>query len=203
MPRVVLFCLLLALSGCAQRSTVMVDSVVNATVAAHQDRCYAVASGMPGVRSDDARFMVYKEQLESVLASLDYCLARDESEATALVLLSYGEESWGAYQEEPRVGVGMGMGSGTGRGGSFFGLGVGVSQPYGGASPSVTRRIDLDAVPVGAPDKPGSLWSVSLTATGRGGNLRAAFPKMLDAARPYLGRDSHGPVTVTLDGDIW
>ena len=200
------FLLLLLLAGCAQKSTVTVDALG----AKHAEQRYVILPGMADVRADDLHFKEYKGHLARLLSSLGYTVVDTRQEATAAVLLSYGVS--GAmqpyYQEDPRVGVGVGLGSGGGyRTGSFFGLGIGLSQPYG-AAPSAaqyTRHIVLDAVDLttaGGPDTlegATSLWKVTLTSAGKSENLRYFFPAILQSAAPYIGQDTHGPVTVTFE----
>lgn len=205
--RISLLSFLLLLAGCAQKATVAVDAIG----VAHPEQRYVILPGMPDVRSDDLQFTEYKGHLARLMAGLGYKLADTRQEATAAVLLSYGV-SGGAqpyYQEDPRVGVGVGLGSGGGyyNSGSFFGLGLGFSQPYGGSppSPQYIRRIVLDAVDLSTAKGPDtlegvtSLWKVTLTSAGQSENMRYFFPAILQSAGPYIGHDTHGPVTVTLE----
>lgn len=204
--RVPVLWLLLLLAGCAQKATVAVDSMG----VAHPEQRYVILPGMPDVRPDDLQFTEYKGHLARLMAGLGYKIVDTRQEATAAVLLSYGV-SGGAqpyYQEDPRVGVGVGLGSGGGyyNSGSFFGLGIGLSQPYGGSpGPQYIQKIVLDAVDLstakGADTLEGvaSLWKVTLTSSGQSENMRYFFPAMLNSAGPYIGHDTHGPVTVTLE----
>lgn len=201
----VLVCLPLLAAGCGPTLQMRVEALGGA----HMEQNYAILPGQADTRPGDLFFEEYKSRLAGVLRSLGYRVTEDAKDASAAVLLSFsGSEEDPAYYyapSGPRVGVGMGSGYpyGSGWGGSVFGVGVGF--PLGNSAPPPPRhryRIGLDAVTLGkdgTPQDGKSLWEVRLNATGGDGDQRAAFAAMLDAARPYIGRDSKGTVNLTVD----
>ena len=194
-------CVLLV-SGCASRLSMTVDSIG----AQSKDVRYVILPGAEGMRLDDLLFVEYEKQLAALLASMDYQVTENEANSTAVVFLSwFTEEIAGGASDGASVGVGMGGGSGGHRrgGGSFMGMGLGLGFPMGGSAPSTTirHRVILDAYHLtpGAQNPVGkNLWRVTLVAADDENNLRAAFPLMMEAARPYIGNDSNGPVTVSV-----
>lgn len=196
----------LALAGCA-KPTLTVDGLAAPEGGAPANLRYAILPGMPETRPDDLQFMEYKNHLIPVLRGLGLSVAEDGKEATAVVLFSYQTRETATYSDGggPTVGIGVGSGSGGYHdrgwgGGNFFGLGIGV--PVGGGQPVSRYRhiVILDAV-AGTPDmrnKGASLWKITLSAENGENNLRAAMPAMLEAAKPYIGKDTHGAVTVEL-----
>ena len=200
LPLFFALCFLLV-SGCARPLVLTVDSMGTPG----QDARYVILPGMDSVRGDDLFFVEYKRQLAQLLGSMGYQVTENEADATAVVLLSWqtAVETTTVHGGGPVVGMGMGSSSGGyHRSGPFFGLGVGF--PLGGGSgPSRTYRyqITLDAVSFALDaDSPASksLWKVILAAADDENNLRAAFPAMLEAAKPYIGADSHGPISVSV-----
>lgn len=195
----------LAAVGCA-KPTVTVDALSAPMGDASPWASYAVMPGMADVRKSDLTFVEYKILLSGVLRELGFTVEEDAKRATATILFSYQSHAVPSSSASggSTVGIGLGSGcySGHGGGGSFFGLGLGF--PVGGGQPAMPYRhvILLDAVVGGGPgagtDKTANLWKVTLTADSDENNLRALMPAMLNAARPYIGKDSHGPVGVAL-----
>ena len=128
----------------------------------------------------------------------------DEKQATATVFFSYHTRETGAYSDSggPSVGIGIGSSSRGHLGGTFFGLGIGVPITGSPSDAAYYHTVVLDAL-TGAPgnsDKNTSLWKVTLTTERGTNNLRGIMPAMLESAKPYIGKHTEGPVTVTLEG---
>ncbi len=197
----------LALAGCAKPS-MQLDALSASESGAMPDVRYLILPGSTEVRADDLLFIEYKEHLAAVLRGLGCEVTEDSGRATAIVLLSWLVRDTEVYygNNSPSVGIGAGWGnSGYGPGwgnGNFFGLGLGF--PVGGEQ-GVTRHrymVVLDALaanPNSTTDKSKSLWKVMLSSQNSSDSPRVVIPAMLDAAGPYIGKDTRGPVTVTLD----
>ncbi len=197
--------LCLAIAGCAKPS-MRLDALSASANGDLPDVRYVILPGSTEVRPNDLLFIEYKEHLAAVLRDLGCAVTEDESQATAIVLLSWWIRDTEVYYGDsaPTVGVGAGWGNSADWGwgnGSFFGIGLGV--PVDGEH-SVTRHrymVALDALaasPDHGKEKGGSLWKVMLSTKNSSDSQRVIIPAMLDAARPYIGKDTRGPVTVTL-----
>jgi len=189
-----ILCILLV-SGCASHLSLTVDSIG----APSRDTRYVILPGMDGVRNDDLFFVEYKRELAQLLTSMNYEVTENEANASAAVMLSWFTELLAGSSSGARMGIGMGAG-GFRRGPS---MGVGMGFPVGGSAPSTVRRhqVSLDAYSFapGAENPVGqNLWKVILVATDEESNLRMIFPLMMEAARPYIGNDSHGPVNISV-----
>ena len=198
----VLVCLLCCLAGCA-KSTVTVNALSVAAGDAPPGIHYSILPGMAEIRADDLQFLEYKAHLVHVLRELGLMVTDNDRQATATVLFSYHTREIGAYADNggPSVGIGIGSSSRGHRGGSFFGLGIGVPIASSHSDAAYCYTVVLDAVtgtPGGA-DKNTSLWKVTLTAERGINNLRGIMPAMLNAAKPYIGKHSQGPVTVAFE----
>ncbi|SBW06448.1 exported hypothetical protein [uncultured delta proteobacterium] len=208
-----LFFLFLALGlaafGCA-KPTATVDGLAAPGGGVPANLRYAILPGMADTRPDDLQFVEYKNHLIPVLRGLGLAVAEDGEQATATVLLSYHTSEMMTYSDGSGPTVGIGVGSGSGGyydrdwgwgGGSFFGLGIGVPMGGGQTVSRYKHAVILDAV-AGTPDprnKGASLWKITVTADNGENNLRALMPAMLEAAKPYIGKDTHGAVTVPLE----
>lgn len=213
-----LFFLFLALSlaafGCA-KPTMTVDGLAAPSGGVPANLSYVILPGMADTRPDDLQFVEYKSHLTAVLRGLGLAVAEDGKQATATVLLSYHTGEMMTYSDGSGPTVGIGVGSGSGGyydrdwgwgGGSFFGLGIGVPMGGGQTVSRYKHVVVLDAV-AGSPDarnptmrdKGASLWKITLTADSGENSLRAVMPAMLEAAKPYIGKDTHGAVTVELE----
>lgn len=199
----------LAVAGCA-KPTLTVDGLSVPAGNIPANLRYAILPGMADTRPDDLHFVEYKNHLAPVLRGLGLFVAEDGKQATAAVLFSYHTREITTYSDGSGPTVGIGVGSGSGgyydrdwgwSGGNFFGLGIGVPVGGGQAVSRYKHIVVLDAV-AGAPDmrnKGASLWKITLTAESGADNLRGIMPAMLEAAKPYIGKDTHGAVTVELE----
>ncbi len=198
--------LCLAVTGCAKPS-VRVDTLSASAGGALPDVRYAILPGMPEIRNDDLSFLEYQKQLASMLRDLGCAVTEDGNQATGAVLLSWQASEKIAYYEDsgPTVGIGAGSSSYDGPGwggGSFLGLGIGIPMGDGQAVMRYRYMVVLDAVavsPGNGTSKPKSLWKVTLSSESDADSLRTVMPAMLEAAKPYIGKTTPGPVSVTLD----
>ena len=208
--RWIFLCLALSLplAGCA-KPTLTVDGLAAPAGDVPAGLRYAILPGMANTRPDDLQFVEYKNHLASTLRGLGFSLAEDGGRATATVLLSYHTLAT-SYSDGSGPSVGIGIGSGSGgyydrdwgwSGGNFFGLGIGVPLGGGQAGTHYRHTVVLDAVAgtYEKRDKAASLWKITLAAESDTNDLRGIMPAMLEAARPYIGKDTHGAVTVTLE----
>ena len=203
--RLFLVCLIFCLTTAAcSKPTVTVDALSASTGNASPEIRYAILPGTAEIRADDLRFVEYKGHLARVMRELGFIVTEDSAQATATVLLSYHARGIDVYADNsaPTVGIGIGSGSGGRRGISFFGLGIGV--PIGNSQPDARyiHTVVLDAAtrnPEGT-GKNTRLWKAVLTTESNSETLRGIMPAMLESAKPYLGKDTRGVVTATLEG---
>ncbi len=209
-PRILcLLALCLAAAGCA-RPSMTVNALAGRPDGAADRASYVILPGAADIPANDLLFAEYRGHVARLLQETGFAVAGSPAEAGAAVFLSYATREMAAYPGPgPTVGVGVGSGGYSDRdwdgwgGGRFFGLGIGI--PVGGGR-VVTRyrhSVTLDAktfTPGAAvPDSGTGLWKVTLTVDNDADILRLIMPAMLEAAKPYINTDSHGPVTVAFE----
>ncbi len=203
---IVLLAVLCLAAGCA-KPTATVDALSAPSASMPQNAGYLILPGMDGIKADDLYFVEYKNDLAAVLRGMGYQVTDDAAKAAAVVRLSWGGRETVLYTDPYGPSVGIGVGSGSGGyydrdwdrwgGGSFFGLGVGF--PVGGSAQASSRWRHTVVLEARSLPQDVSLWKVTLNTESGSDNLRGLMPALLQAAKPYIGKATSGPVTVPLE----
>lgn len=210
--------LALLAGGCATTASVKIDAAANP--AAADGFGYTISTRDPA-RLADPRHQAVIAHVHHALASRGMFEAPDPARADVVIDVEYGEhppQSKVTTVTQPVfVGPGSTMGgypgsSYPGSGGSGANIDPLTGQPYSSVAYVPVQRITYTTekyIRIRANENPKlkrrgdpppqQVWAVEATLDDETTNFEAALPAMIDAAIEYIGRNTGGQVTVTVE----
>ncbi len=165
------------------------------------------------IKEGDLQFREYKRMITRSLKNAGYIPVASKNEADILIYMQYGISGPKEEYEQhsvPTYGQ-MGMTSAytvpsptiPGAATTFYNPNYGVV----GYSNRVERRINytkilsLTALENKKGKEDDELWKVTAESTGDDNNMRKIFPSLVIAIEPYLGKNSHQEINITVPDD--
>ena len=205
------------LSGCAPlRFASNVDSLARADATAKNR--YVLLPGGKGVEAGDLQFQEFAAYIEKVLAEKGFVKAATFEDADVAIFLaysigepqnyqySYSVPTWGqtgvsSSETHGTVTSHGGMATYSGTTSYTPTYGITGSETHIGTQTGYTRFLSLDAYDVQTyinENKMAQVWKTDVISTGKTGDLRAVFPYMAVAMKPYLGTNTGRKIKVVL-----
>lgn len=215
---ILLFSLLLIITGCAvgPQFHVNVDSIGG--IESHSKNKYLLLPGVKGVEESDLQYREYSSFVERALISIGYVKTGNFAEADIAIFLGYGIGDPQTHQftyslpTYGQTGISSSSTYGTvntyGNKAIYSGkttytptYGVTGSKTYVGNRTTYFRYMFLDAIDLEEyrkTEKEVQLWKTTATSVGASGDLRRVFPILVAASKSHMGTNTGKQVKVIL-----